>query len=78
MAPLAGREEKTRIPAGTEKGRIVYRHGELFSGPDDLRGYKQKFAPVWEPRYLAYPGRLNLSQVLGDVAALLEGRRAAP
>ena len=34
---------------------------------------KEKFKPVWEPHYLAYPGGLRLPRVLADVAALVAG-----
>lgn len=39
-----------------------------------LRKHARKFDPVWEPRYLAYPGGSSLLTVLADVAALI-GRR---
>ena len=38
-----------------------------------LRAYKEKFDPVWEPRYLAYPGGLALPRVVADVSALIAG-----
>ncbi len=38
-----------------------------------LRAYKEKFDPVWEPHYLAYPGGLALPRVLADVTALIAG-----
>jgi phosphatidylglycerol lysyltransferase len=38
-----------------------------------LRAYKEKFNPVWQPRYLAYPGGLRLPRVLADVSALIAG-----
>ena len=42
-----------------------------------VRAYKDKFHPVWEPRYLAYDGVLELPQVLGDVTALHDHRASA-
>ena len=47
--------------------RVVYN----FQG---LRAYKEKFHPVWEPHYLAYPGGLRLPRILADVSALVAGR----
>jgi len=38
-----------------------------------LRAYKEKFAPVWEPRYLAAPGGLALGRVLASAAGLISG-----
>ena len=54
-------------------GRFVYGHGESFYNFQGLRAYKEKFAPVWEPRYLAYPGGLALPRVVTDVSALIAG-----
>lgn len=73
MAPLAGLEDRPLAPRWHRFGSLVYRHGEHFYNFEGLRQYKEKFGPVWEPRYLAYPGRLNLPQVLVNVAALVSG-----
>jgi phosphatidylglycerol lysyltransferase len=35
--------------------------------------FKDKFNPVWQPHYLAYPGGFRLARVLADVAALIAG-----
>jgi phosphatidylglycerol lysyltransferase len=53
--------------------RFVYGHGEGFYNFQGLRAYKEKFDPVWEPRYLVYPGGLALPRVLADVTALVAG-----
>ena len=44
-----------------------------------LREERQKFDPVWEPRYLVYPGGAALGALLADVQALIlpEGRPRA-
>ena len=73
MAPLAGLEDRALAPAWHRLGSFVYRHGESFYNFDGLRRFKDKFDPVWEPRYLASPGGLRLPSVLFDVSTLISG-----
>jgi phosphatidylglycerol lysyltransferase len=73
MAPLSGLEESPVEPMWSRLGRFVYGHGETFYNFKGLRTYKEKFHPVWEPRYLAYPGGLALPRILADVSALIAG-----
>jgi phosphatidylglycerol lysyltransferase len=73
MAPLAG-VDPTRGPSlWRALARYVYEHGEELYNFQGLRAYKEKFTPVWEPRYLAYPGGLALPRALADVSALIAG-----
>ena len=51
----------------------MYQHGENFYNFQGLRRYKEKFDPVWEPRYLASPGGLALPRILANVTALISG-----
>ena len=76
MAPLAGLEGGSLAPFWSRLGALVFRHGEHFYNFQGLRHYKDKFEPVWRPRYLACPGGLGglvLPRVLADVAALISG-----
>ena len=73
MAPLSGLEASPLAPLWSRLGRIVYRRGEHFYNFQGLRAFKEKFHPVWEPRYLAYPGGLSLPGVMADVSALVAG-----
>jgi phosphatidylglycerol lysyltransferase len=73
VAPLSGFETSPAAPLWTRLGRFVYTHGETFYNFQGLRAYKDKFDPVWEPRYLAYPGGLALPRILADVSALVAG-----
>lgn len=73
MAPLSGLEERALAPLWNRVGALVFRHGEHFYNFQGLRHYKEKFDPVWEPRYLACPGGFALPRVLADIAALIGG-----
>jgi phosphatidylglycerol lysyltransferase len=73
MAPLSGLPHSPLGRSWSRVGRFAYRHGELFYNFQGLRAYKEKFDPVWEPRYLVYPGGLMLPKVLADVTALVAG-----
>lgn len=73
MAPLSGLERHRLAPLWSRVGAIVFAHGEQFYNFQGLRSFKDKFDPVWEPRYLAAPGGLALAGVLTDVAALISG-----
>ena len=54
-------------------GAFLYEHGESIYNFQGLRAYKEKFNPVWEPHYLAYPGGLRLPRIMADVSALVAG-----
>lgn len=60
-------------PLWMRVGRFVYRHGDAFDSLESLRAYKEKFHPVWEPRFLAFPSGTALPVMLADVAALAAG-----
>ena len=73
MAPLSGFERHRLAPLWSRIGSLLYDHGEQFYNFQGLRSFKDKFDPVWEPRYLASPGGFALAGVLTDVAALISG-----
>jgi phosphatidylglycerol lysyltransferase len=73
MAPLSGFESSPMATLWNRAGAFLYEHGEALYNFQGLRAYKDKFNPVWEPHYLAYPGGLRLPRVLADVSALIAG-----
>jgi phosphatidylglycerol lysyltransferase len=73
MAPLSGLEEHALAPAWHKIGRMVTRYGEMFYSFEGLRKFKQKFDPVWRPRYLAASDGLAMAGALLDVTALISG-----
>lgn len=73
MAPLSGFESSPVSTVWTRLGGFLYEHGEAVYNFQGLRAYKDKFDPVWEPHYLAYPGGLRLPRIMADVSALVAG-----
>ncbi len=73
MAPLSGMQDHALAPLWMRLGALLYRHGENFYNFQGIRQYKDKFAPVWEPKYLASPGGLALPRIVTNVAALIAG-----
>ncbi|WP_443971363.1 bifunctional lysylphosphatidylglycerol flippase/synthetase MprF [Sphingobium sp. CR28] len=76
MAPLSGIDGRRLAPAWARVASLIFRHGERLYGFRGLRGYKEKFAPVWEPRYVAGPPAVGLVRALRDLSRLI-GRAPA-
>ncbi|HEY0930417.1 MAG TPA: bifunctional lysylphosphatidylglycerol flippase/synthetase MprF [Gemmatimonas sp.] len=78
MTPLAGLMDPALArpelaPLWARAGTFLYGRGESFYNFQGLRAFKEKFSPVWEPRYLASPGGIALPRVLANVATLIAG-----
>ena len=73
VVPLSGMDRRALAPLWNRLSTLVYRHGEHFYNFQGLRTYKEKFDPIWRPRYLAAPGGFSLPAALADVAALISG-----
>ncbi|OPY18502.1 MAG: lysyl-tRNA synthetase [Methanomethylovorans sp. PtaU1.Bin093] len=73
MSPLSGLEDRNLAPLWTKIGAAIYKHGEYFYNFKGLRAYKNKFNPIWEPRYIALPSNFKQVSALKDVALLISG-----
>lgn len=73
MAPLSGLEPRELAPLWNKLGALIFQHGEHFYNFAGIRQYKEKFDPLWEPRYLASPGGLQLPVVIANAASLIAG-----
>lgn len=73
MAPMAGMMTHELAPRWHRFGRWLFDSGESFYGFRGLRSFKDKFQPVWEPRYLAAPPGVATLWSLADVTALIAG-----
>jgi phosphatidylglycerol lysyltransferase len=73
MAPFSGMENRPLAPVWSRLAALVYSYGENFYNFQGLRQFKEKFDPVWEPKYIACPGGIFLPAVMRDSAALISG-----
>lgn len=73
MAPMSGMSTHYNAPHWQRLGSLIYRHGETFYNFRGLRAFKQKFDPVWEPRYLCAEGGIQPLIVFTDIATLVSG-----
>ncbi|HEV8629421.1 MAG TPA: bifunctional lysylphosphatidylglycerol flippase/synthetase MprF [Thermoanaerobaculia bacterium] len=73
MAPLSGLESRALAPLWTRLGALLFRHGEPLYNFQGVRQFKDKFDPVWEPRYLASPGGVALPRILAHLSSLIAG-----
>ena len=71
LAPLSGLAARRLAPAWARAGALLYRHGKAYFGFEGLRGYKEKFNPEWEPRYIAGPHGTPMARALMDLQALV-------
>jgi phosphatidylglycerol lysyltransferase len=74
MAPLSGLTDRASAPLWDRFGLLVYNKGSRFYNFEGLRRFKEKFDPVWEPRYMATSKRgISPLLVLTDIGALTSG-----
>lgn len=73
MAPLSGLETRQFAPMWHKIGSLIFTHGEHFYNYKGLRDFKEKFNPVWSPKYIALPNGFKQGLVLKDIAALISG-----
>ena len=73
MVPLSGMDDNDLAPLWHKLGTFIFTHGEHFYNFRGIRHYKEKFSPIWKPKYLACPKGLMLPRVLTNLASLISG-----
>jgi lysylphosphatidylglycerol synthetase-like protein (DUF2156 family) len=72
-APLAGLEDRPLAPIMSRVGRLLFERGEGLYNFQGVRRYKDKYDPVWQPRYIAAPHKWAIPRLLADVAMMSAG-----
>jgi len=73
MAPLSAVGEVRWAKPFERAAHLFFRHGEPWYNYQGLRRYKEKFDPVWEPRYMAYPKPWDWPLATTSTALLIAG-----
>jgi len=76
VAPLAGLEDRPLAPIMSRVGRLLFERGEEIYNFRGVRRYKDKYDPVWQPRYIAAPHKWTIPMLLADVGLLSSGGMA--
>jgi phosphatidylglycerol lysyltransferase len=75
MAPLSGVDDRPLAPLWNRAVHLAYHLGDRFYSFEGLRKYKEKYNPVWRPKYLASPGGIALPRILSDLTTLIGSKR---
>ena len=73
MAPLSSVGELRWARSFERLAHLFFRHGEHWFNFQGLRRFKEKFEPVWEPRYMAYPKPWDWPAAVTSTALLIAG-----
>ncbi|MEW6402130.1 MAG: phosphatidylglycerol lysyltransferase domain-containing protein [Chloroflexota bacterium] len=63
LSPFSGMGEKSDEPALERAFGFIFHNTHRWQNFRGLHFFKEKFHPVWSPRYLIYPGRVTLPLV---------------
>ena len=73
VAPLAGLQDRPLAPIMSRVGLLLYERVEEIYNFQGVRRYKDKYDPVWQPRYIAAPRKWAIPFLLADVGLLSSG-----
>lgn len=73
MAPLSGLDDRPLAPALSRVGRLIFDRGEDLYNFQGVRMYKDKYDPIWQPRYVAAPQKWAIPLLLADAGLLASG-----
>jgi phosphatidylglycerol lysyltransferase len=73
MAPLAGLEDRPLAPIMSRVGRLLFERGEDIYNFQGVRRYKDKYDPLWSPRYIAAARKWAIPILMADVGLLSSG-----
>ena len=76
MAPLSGLDDRPLAPMLSRVGRLIFDRGEEVYNFQGVRRYKDKYDPLWQPRYIAAARKWAIPVLLADASLLASGGMA--
>ena len=76
LAPLAGLDDRPLAPLMSRVGRLLFERGEEIYNFQGLWKYKDKYDPVWQPRYIAAPRKWTIPILMAEIGLLSSGGMA--
>jgi glycosyltransferase 2 family protein len=76
MAPLSGLDDRPLAPMMSRVGRLLFDRGEEIYNFQGVRRYKDKYDPLWQPRYVAAARKWAIPVLLADASLLSSGGMA--
>jgi phosphatidylglycerol lysyltransferase len=76
MAPLSGLDDRPLAPVMSRVGRLLFDRGEEIYNFQGVRRYKDKYDPLWQPRYVAALRKWAIPVLLADASLLSSGGMA--
>ncbi len=73
MAPLSNVGGERRARPFEKMAHFFFSHGQAWYNYEGLRRYKEKFDPLWEPRYMAHPRPWQWPAATASTAILIAG-----
>ena len=77
MAPLAGLDDRPLATVMSQLGKLIFERGKDFYNFQGVRRYKDKYDPVWRPRYIGAPTRWKIPFLLADIGLMSSGGKGA-
>ena len=75
MAPLSNVGMTPYSHFRERMARFAFQYGKFFYSFEGLRKYKEKYDPVWKPRYLAYPQLISLPATILEISMLVSSKK---
>jgi phosphatidylglycerol lysyltransferase len=75
LSSLSGVGEHADDPAVERAMHFIYQHVNQFYNFKGLHAFKEKYHPIWSPRYLIYPSAASLPVVLAAMIQASSGDR---
>lgn len=73
LSALSGVGENPQDPATERTLHFVYEYVNQFYNFKGVHGFKEKFHPVWQPRYIIYPGLVSLLPASATLTRISSG-----